>query len=1024
MAENTREEIIKHNNPEYIASRPDWVVGKVPDLCDYRKISVENMGEAFKLAQLGQTMADIVVPGTKLYFTQAVLVGAAVIDRSTADKLGLDFDKYRSVLMVTPTRFGKGYAYSTPVLTLTGWKKHGDLRPGDVIFRPSGGPTVVVACSTPFDCAYTVTLENGEIFKTSAEHEWYVYDRTMKKTHRENGKKIVDSYGGYRIMETQELAENNLSDFLVDTHRQLPTHHQKLTRIVPHQRIGITKIEKVEKGEEGNCIQVDSPDGLYLVGETLITTHNSFLNAFIAISHAALGGKEVRIGGATTAKAGIIQEKIVSLLPKTSQEIQEGLVITSTEGDANKKIQRLATQASKEALAWKSGGTIKLFSTNETRKNTDVAAAGAVGVGGDTVILDELQLMTPMGFRTASRFFLESNDTKRFCVGNPQINGHFRDLYDDPNTFVVHINDSGAIIEQRLTQQQIDLTGIPTYSAEYRAFCVDGNTEALTNKGWVKMRDLPEDAIIAQIEDGKLSFVPIEKKIELMSDKIIRCRFNHREFLMTPEHRQLVHKISRRTKREWDEMVEVRNLKKNQYHYIPSGGVNIMPEHISVEDRLEVVLQADGHIAKTYSDGQKYWVIGLKKERKIQRLLQLLNEAKWHYTRTTKKNGVTVFRLKTTAKFSKVLSEYFGWEIGSPRNREIWEEMLFWDGNVHDKNYFSTDKQDVDFAQALLAQSGFDFGVVTHPKKGNPLTTKDCYVVHQKRHNLSTLEYLEKDIIPWGNKVYCVTVPSGVWLARRNNKIINTGNCQVEFPPDNAGNRFFSTLPAVFDEGKFPIPMSATFFMGIDSAYKGADSLMVTVVGLFQGGGQTWVRVVKQEDMKARHVVWDDATTTYQISFEILKIIEKYNIDNICIDIGFGVHLYETLVKLAPEKNIDPVNFASGPTEFRKETDFNAKWALNLRAEMHLDTKELCESNMLYIDEPYFDTLIRQMREVGNTPEGQKIKIESKKDIKMRLGGSPDALDSLCLAIRAMVISGILRKDEAVNYDEMIYVEA
>lgn len=550
MITHTREEILEHeNDAKYRKNRPDWVIGKIPDVSDYRKISADSNEELLTLAKIGQLMADQVVPGTKLYFTQALLVGAALLTRELADKFGLEFEKYRSVLMVTPTRYGK-----------------------------------------------------------------------------------------------------------------------------------------------------------------------SFLNAFIAISNAALGGKEVRIGGATKDKAGLIQEKIVSLMPKTTKEIQDGLIISSEDGDVNKKVQRLATQASKEALAWRSGGSIKMFSTNETRKNADVAAAGAVGVGGDIVILDEIQLMTPMGFRTASRFFMENNTTKRFCVGNPQRNGHFRDLYDDPNTFVVHLNDSGAIIEGRMTRRQMELTGMPTYSAEYRAFVM------------------------------------------------------------------------------------------------------------------------------------------------------------------------------------------------------------------------------------------------------------------------------------------------------------------VEFPPDNSGSRFFTTLPSVFDKAEFPEEPQRFAFMGIDSAYKGADALKVSIVTLNITKERVWTELIYQEDMKAKYPVWDDAMTTLNICLDILKLVEKYNVLKASIDIGMGVQVYETLLRLSPEFELEPVAFNSAPTEWRVETDFNAKWAVNKRAEMHLDLKELCETGMMYIDPPYYDELMKQMREIGNAEQGQKIKIEAKKDIKHRIGQSPDSLDSLCLAVRALVLSGLLRGDSDINVDDLVQV--
>lgn len=541
--QNTREEIQKHENQAYIESRPKWVVGRIPALADFRKLSVDNFEEAFKLAKLGQQVTSAIIPiyhgkPLLLTFTQALIVGAAILSREQAEKMGLNFEKYRSVLMVCPSRYGK-----------------------------------------------------------------------------------------------------------------------------------------------------------------------SFLNAIVAIIKAGTEGKEVRIGGATTPKAGIIQEKVVTLLPDTIPAIQNGLVVTSDDKDVNRKIQRLATQASKEALQWQNGGSIKLFSTNEGKKNAEVGAAGAIGIGGDFVILDEIQLMTPVGFRTASRFMMENANTKRFCVGNPQINGHFKDLYDDPDTFVVHINDTTAIIEERMTRHGFELTGIPTYSDEYRAF--------------------------------------------------IMC----------------------------------------------------------------------------------------------------------------------------------------------------------------------------------------------------------------------------------------------------------------EFPDENSGTRFFPTLPQIYDEAKIPKVTKKQYFLGIDSAYKGGDSLLVTLISLntFADGSKI-VICEDQIDLKQKYPNWNADTTT-NIALDILRLWQKLGVMAGAIDIGFGIHIYEEIMRLDPDCNLEPVNFAQKPTEWRAESDYSAKMASNARAEMHLDLRDLCESHLVYIKGGQaYDELLRQMREVGNVTDNltAKIRIEAKKDIKARLGRSPDNLDSLCLAIRAMVLSGIL----------------
>ena len=551
MIENTRESFLDHENKEYIESRPKWVWGRVPDLSDYRKLSVKDMNEAFLLARLGQEVASGIIPRYKgkpllLTFTQALIVGAAIIDRPLAERYGLDFENYRSVLMVTPSRYGK-----------------------------------------------------------------------------------------------------------------------------------------------------------------------SFLNAIVAIAKAGASGMEVRIGGASKDKAGIIQEKIVELLPNTVKAIQDGLIVTDSEGDVNKKVQRMATQVSKEALAWKNGGSIKLFSTNEKEKNAQVSAAGAIGIGGDFVILDEIQLMTPMGFRTSSRFMMENPDTKRFCVGNPQINGHFKELYDDPKTFVVHINEITAIVEERMSRRGIELTDIPTYSQEYRAFV------------------------------------------------------------------------------------------------------------------------------------------------------------------------------------------------------------------------------------------------------------------------------------------------------------------QVEFPDENSGTRFFPTLPTVYDRVKFPEPEITRNFIGIDSAYKGADSLTITLLSLHQKGEERWVVCNRQYNLKEKYGEWTN-DTTLNIALDILKIWQKGSVVAGCIDIGLGIHIYEKLMELDPDLPLEPVAFNQKPTEWRVESEqYNAKMAMNARAEMHLDLRDLSEGHKIFLDPSCYEEILNQMREVGAATESTaKIRIEQKADIKRRIGRSPDNLDSLCLAVRAMVQSGVLGSFEDTDMED------
>lgn len=54
---------------------------------------------------------------------------------------------------------------------------------------------------------------------------------------------------------------------------------KRVTRLAKQRRVGVVSVERVGSGKVGHCIEVDSPDGLYVVGEKLTVTHNSELGS-------------------------------------------------------------------------------------------------------------------------------------------------------------------------------------------------------------------------------------------------------------------------------------------------------------------------------------------------------------------------------------------------------------------------------------------------------------------------------------------------------------------------------------------------------------------------------------------------------------------------------------------------------------------------------------------------------------------------------------------------------------------------
>ena len=92
--------------------------------------------------------------------------------RDVADK------KSPRLMLLMPPRSGKQLAHDTPVLTTAGWATHGQLRPGDGVFHPSGKPVNVIAVSDDTPSDVRVELTDGSVFYTHENHEWLVYERS------------------------------------------------------------------------------------------------------------------------------------------------------------------------------------------------------------------------------------------------------------------------------------------------------------------------------------------------------------------------------------------------------------------------------------------------------------------------------------------------------------------------------------------------------------------------------------------------------------------------------------------------------------------------------------------------------------------------------------------------------------------------------------------------------------------------------------------------------------------------------
>jgi predicted phage terminase large subunit-like protein len=126
----------------------------------------------------------------------------------------------RRLIVNIPPRMGKQVADDTPVLTLDGWKTHGELRVGDLVFHPSGKPTKVLAVSEKTPSNVRVEFFDGSVIYCHENHEWTLYNRPARRWETVEARRFLESRMG-RWGKTKGAIKNVLCQGRAS--HQLPT---------------------------------------------------------------------------------------------------------------------------------------------------------------------------------------------------------------------------------------------------------------------------------------------------------------------------------------------------------------------------------------------------------------------------------------------------------------------------------------------------------------------------------------------------------------------------------------------------------------------------------------------------------------------------------------------------------------------------------------------------------------------------------------------------------------------------------
>lgn len=326
------------------------------------------------------------------------------------------------------------------------------------------------------------------------------------------------------------------------------------------------------------------------------------------------------------------------------------------------------------------------------------------------------------------------------------------------------------------------------HSMYYNTTCIPTNSELLTKKGWVKLKDIQigDEVASADLDNLNITFEEVYDKVPVKKQDTYTCN----ELTATKDHRMIYSIQSNKNKYRIDYYGNL--LMGNKNIYIPLAGNNIN-DGLKISDdmiKFYIAVQADGHYIK---ENNSYYGLEfhLKKERKIQAIKEILESINLDYTETNKSDGSVSIRVWNKDGINivedicekELNNKCFTWNwlnLNKEQAELFLDEILNWDGCRNANKYSSSIKENLDIVNAIASINGVGSRVVGSDVlfREIPYITINGEVKRNKSGKMT--------------EVSCVSVKTGIILIRQNGKTFIVGNCP--------GNYLRSKMQYICDE--------------------------------------------------------------------------------------------------------------------------------------------------------------------------------------------------------------------------------
>lgn len=312
--------------------------------------------------------------------------------------------------------------------------------------------------------------------------------------------------------------------------------------------------------------------------------------------------------------------------------------------------------------------------------------------------------------------------------------------------------------------------------------CFDSLHELYTRRGWKPIESITEEMEILQSDEvGNLSFTKPQEIIKkfLDNETLISLEGRRVSQAITKNHRVLLNKRRGGTITVFAESIK----KQDNKHSIPLAGCHLeerLPDDIQ---RFIAAVQADAKL--TFSKGQttsgrghrehmpnRAIEFGFTKQRKINRLRELLERLE--IFDAERKDSRNTFYISGFSELSRLVDLLLDGAKEFKAGQEILfgdaflDELEFWDGNG--KQYYTNSEINARFV-ATVAALNDRAASVNSDDQGHWTVVLSS----DTQRKLDSIRTTEKSYTGY---VYCVTVPDGYLITRRNGSISLSGNSQ------------------------------------------------------------------------------------------------------------------------------------------------------------------------------------------------------------------------------------------------------